>query len=208
MQQKFNLKNSFCTAYDYLSNSFKIEVDDDKNKILDLHLVDSPYLFLNLVHLIPKLCIKAVMPRLHYNGLESQNVIVIDGGINHIDFYNIVQQSQFYGFEPNVVLDRIIISRTFTINQLANTIIYELPKMIQKYKSKLVIITDLHNGDLKTMNADKNWLLGQMIDVIKNIARTSFVCVFSSVIIKQFKQVIRKNNFKDDEKNGKNNSII
>lgn len=204
MQQHLNIKNPFCSAYDYLSNSFKIEIDDDRNgnKMLNLHLVDSPYLFLNLVSLIPKLCIKAIMPRRHYNGLESPSVIIIDSGINQIDFYNVVQNAQFYGLEMDIVLDRTIISRSFTFDQLANTIIYELPKIVHKYKSRLVVIAGLHTGDLEIKNADRNWLLVQIVEAIKNISRTSIVCVFSSVPIEQFKHVILKNNILDDEKDG------
>lgn len=185
-------KNDFVTAYKYLSDSFKIEIDN--KKIIDLKLENSPYLFLNLTSFIPKLCVKGLMPH-HYGGLESPNVIIIDGGINEIDFYRIVEQSQELGVNIDLVLDGIILSRSFTINQLAHTIIFELPKWIQKYKSKLVVITNIYSSNnLKKTDCYKKeneWLILQMIDVINKMSRNCIVIVFSPVFIKYFNQVIR-----------------
>ena len=74
------------------------------------------------------------------NGFESSNVIVIDAG-NSLDIYQHVNFARQYGLDIKKVLQRIIISRVFTIYQLANIIINELPTVIQQYDdTKLFIV--------------------------------------------------------------------
>lgn len=181
-------KHKFVTAYEYMSNSFRVEIR--QNKVLDLQLVQSPYLLLNLESVIPTLAVMALMP-IRHNGLNS-NVMIIDGGINEINFYKIVEKSQLFGVDVDMILDRIFLSRCFTIYQLANLIIYELPKMVEKYKTKLVIITDLYisNQSNSHLKKENEWLLTQTIASIKNIARHCIVVVFSSKAIGHFTNII------------------
>ena len=79
------------------------------------------------------------------NGFESSNnVIVIDAG-NSLDVYQHVNFARQYGLDiKKKVLQHIIISRVFTVYQLTNIIVYELPKVIEQYdNAKLIVISDL-----------------------------------------------------------------
>jgi hypothetical protein len=70
----------------------------------------------------------------------------------------------FYKFKEGVNVNQvleIIVTKFFTAHQLADTIIYKLPKMIQKYRSNIVI-TDLFATDEQLHLSEKQWLLGHM----------------------------------------------
>jgi hypothetical protein len=97
--------------------------------------------------LLARLCVRALLPKRHSgdgNGFESSNnVIVIDAG-NSLDVYQHVNFARQYGLDIKKVLRNIIISRVFTVYQLANMIMYELPKIIEQYDgAKLIVISDL-----------------------------------------------------------------
>jgi hypothetical protein len=78
------------------------------------------------------------------DGFESSNVIVIDAG-NSLDVCQHVNFARQYGLDiKKKVLQHIIISRVFTLYQLTNIIVYELPKVIEQYdNAKLIVISDL-----------------------------------------------------------------
>jgi hypothetical protein len=68
----------------------------------------------------------------------------------------------------------------FTIHQLAHFLIIDLEKNLEKYKSKLLIITgDFFLSDSQNTKQDKDWLYPQMIQAIKKI-KDSIILVFSS----------------------------
>jgi DNA-binding beta-propeller fold protein YncE len=49
-----------------------------------------------------------------------------------------------YGMHHSNVLHKVLVSRQFTIYQLTNTILYDLPKRIQLHKPKVIVIpTDI-----------------------------------------------------------------
>ena len=117
------------------------------------------------------------MPKRH-NGLESPTVYVLVTD-NKFDFYNITEIAD----KKYRILDRaskhIIVQRVFTTHQLARFLIKELEKGLEKYKSKLVVITgDFFLSDLQISKQDKAWLYPQMIQAIKKI-KDSIVLVFS-----------------------------
>jgi hypothetical protein len=67
----------------------------------------------------------------------------------------------------------------FTIHQLANFLIKELEKDLEKYKSKLLIITgDFFLSDPQITKEDKDWLYPQIIKAIKKV-KDSIVLVYS-----------------------------
>ena len=67
----------------------------------------------------------------------------------------------------------------FTIHQLAHFLIIDLEKNLEKYKSKLLIITgDFFLSDSQITKQDKDWLYPQMIQAIKKF-RDSIILVFS-----------------------------
>jgi Rad51 len=142
--------------------------------------------------LIPKLAIKALLPKRH-GGIESPTVMIIDGSIRgqstHLDFYNFVDHAIQYGMNVNLILERIIVTRSFTAHQLADTIICNLTKMIQKYKSNLIIITDLFATDEQLHLSERKWLLNHMVKSISSISE-SIIAVFSPVVIDGFQKII------------------
>ena len=69
--------------------------------------------------------------------------------------------------------------RMFTIHQLAHFLIRDLKKDLDKYKSKLLVITgNFYLQTHKLLEEDKDWLYPQMIGTIKKI-RDSIILVFS-----------------------------
>ena len=91
--------------------------------------------------LIERLCISALLPESH-GGIGSPNVIIIDDG-NSSDIYSCVNFARQYGLDIKDILKRIIVSRPFTIYQLANLVTYELPNVIRKFDTKIIIISDI-----------------------------------------------------------------
>ncbi len=122
--------------------------------------------------------VRGILPKRH-NGIESPTVYVLVTD-NKFDFYNITEIAD----KKYKILDRalkhIIVQRIFTIHQLAHFLIKELEKDLEKYKSKLLIITgDFSLSDPQITKQDKDWLYPQMIQAIKKAAENSIILVFS-----------------------------
>ncbi len=81
------------------------------------------------------------------NKAEKKRTILIDAGSgNNLGcFYiNLVNQAIKKETDINSILDGIIIARAFTFSQLANMLIYELPKLVKEIGNKLqIIVLDL-----------------------------------------------------------------
>ena len=117
--------------------------------------------------LLMRLCIRALMSKRH-GGFESTNVIFVDaGGGSCSDIYQCVNFARQYGLDIKKVLQSIMVTRAFTIYQLADLIIYQLPKIIQQFNDKVivVIIADL----LNLFTCDPNIDLDEAISLIKEI---------------------------------------
>jgi len=78
---------------------------------------------------------------LRKDGLNSR-AVYIDGG-NTFDPYAVSAIAQEYGLEPKSVLENIFISRAFTAYQLTALIFEKLEGALKRYRSKLVIISDI-----------------------------------------------------------------
>ena len=117
------------------------------------------------------------MPKRH-NGLESPTVYVLVTD-NKFDFYNITEIADKKYKILDRVLKNVIVRRMFTIHQLAHFLIIDLEKDIEKYKSKLVVITgNFFLSDPQITKQDKDWLYPQMIQAIKKV-KDSITLVFS-----------------------------
>ena len=121
--------------------------------------------------------VRGILPKRH-NGLQSPTVYVLVTD-NKFDFYNITEIAD----KKYKILDRtlknVIVQRVFTIHQLAHFLIIDLKKDIEKYKSKLVVITgDFFLTDPQITREDKEWLYPQMIQAIKKV-RDSIILIFS-----------------------------
>ena len=100
---------------------------------------------------------------------------------NKFDFYNITEIADKKYRILDRALKHIIVQRVFTIHQLAHFLIIELEKDLEKYKSKLVVITgDFFLSDPQITKEDKDWLYPQMIQAIKKVAN-SIILVFSPI---------------------------
>ena len=115
--------------------------------------------------LIERLCVRAQLPST-YGGLNSK-VLLVDGA-NSSDLYQCVDFAQQYGLNAGKILDGIVSSRAFTVYQLANTIIYELPRAIKQYDVKIVVITDL----LSYFTNDPCLDVNEMKIILKEIVKT------------------------------------
>ena len=122
--------------------------------------------------------VRGILPKRH-NGLESPTVYVLVTD-NKFDFYNITEIADKKYHILDKALKRIIVRRVFTIYQFAHFLIKELEKDLEKYKSKLLIITgDFFLSDPQITKQDKDWLYPQMIQAIKKL-KDSISLVFSS----------------------------
>ncbi len=121
--------------------------------------------------------VRDILPERH-NGLESPTVYVLVTD-NKFDFYNITEIADEKYRILDRALKRIIVQRMFTIYQLAHFLIKELEKDIEKYQSKVLVITgDFFLSDSQITKENKDWLYPQMIQAIKQV-KDSIILVFS-----------------------------
>ena len=129
--------------------------------------------------------VRGILPKRH-NGLESPTVYVLVTD-NKFDFYNITEIAD----KKYKILDRalknVIVQRMFTIYQLAHFLIIELEKDLEKYKSKLVVITgDFFLSDPQITKEDKDWLYPQMIQAIKKVK----ILLFLSFLLQNLSNLV------------------
>ena len=90
--------------------------------------------------LLSSLCVRAQLPY-QLGGLET-NVLFVDGA-NSFRLYDVSTIAQTCELDPRDVLRRIFVSRAFTAYQLSSLIFEQLQSAIEKYDSKLVILSNL-----------------------------------------------------------------
>ena len=138
---------------------------------------------LNHIQIWYVILLSEVYYQIDISGLESSTVYVLVTD-NKFDFYNITEIAD----KKYKILDRalknVIVQRIFTIHQLAHFLIIVLEKNIEKYQSKLVVITgDIFLSDPQITKEDKDWLYPQMIKPIKQVVANSIILVFSPTIL-------------------------
>ena len=124
--------------------------------------------------LVSRLCVRSLLaPR--SGGLASSSVIVIDAG-NTSSVYQCVSFARQYGMDVSKVLDGIVVSRAFTIHQLASLVITELPKAVKRFKARIVVISGLltmfQQDPLVDTREAKRLLEQMMLAVAKSIPDT------------------------------------
>ncbi len=175
----------FISAQKLLEDKFILEFsdnNDDKNnrkirKTIELTIGDIACFVKPHSDFVCDTIVRGILPKRH-NGLESPTVYVLVTD-NKFDFYNITEIAD----KKYKILDRtlknVIVRRMFTINQLAHFLIIDLEKDVEKYKSKLLVITgDFFLSDPQITKEDKDWLYPQMIEAIKKV-KDSIILVFS-----------------------------
>jgi hypothetical protein len=93
----------------------------------------------SIISLSLLLAVRAQLPY-QLGGLES-NVIFLDGG-NTFRLYEVSRIARLHQLQPKQVLQRIFISRAFTMHQMTSLILERLEETIKKYYAKLAIISD------------------------------------------------------------------
>jgi hypothetical protein len=123
--------------------------------------------------LLMRLCIRALMSKRH-GGFESTNVIFVDaGGGSCSDVYQCVNFARQYGLDIKKVLQSIMVTREFTIYQLADLIIHQLPRIIQQLNNaKVTMIADLLNLFTCDPNIDCNEAISLVKQIINSIRKT------------------------------------
>jgi hypothetical protein len=86
------------------------------------------------------LTVRAQLPT-QLGGLET-NVVFVDGG-NTFRLFEVSRIAQLHELDPRRVLERIFISRAFTAYQMTTIILDKLQEAVEKYNSKLVVISDI-----------------------------------------------------------------
>lgn len=139
-------------------------------------------------------------------GLESP-VLFIDGG-NNSDIYQCVNFARQYGLDIKKVLEGITVSRAFTIHQLAWLVIYELPKAIERFGSKLVIISGLltlFTQDPQVDQKEARRLLREMMTAIKRISDRTLIVITADSIFEYedvFAKLKNRIEIQDDDAKG------
>jgi hypothetical protein len=100
----------------------------------------------------------------------TSNVILVDAG-NSCDFYQYVNFArQYYRHDViDRVLNNAIITRPFTVYQLADILINQLPNVIQRYDAKMVVVSDLLNMFVRDPQIEANearYLINEFVNSI------------------------------------------
>jgi hypothetical protein len=182
----------FISAQKLLQDKFILEFSNNdkgkrKRQTIELNLGDIACFVKPHSDFVCDIIVRGILPKRH-NGLESPTVYVLVTD-NKFDFYNITEIAD----KKYMILDRtlknIIVRRIFTIQQLAYFLIKELEKDLEKYKSKLLIITgDFFLSDPQITKEDKDWLYPQMIKAIKKV-KDSIILVFFSYKLVKFNEL-------------------
>ena len=174
----------FISAQKLLKDKFILEIShNDKNnkkrkRIVELNLGDIACFVKLHSDFVCDTIVRGILPKRH-NGLESPTVYVLVTD-NKFNFYNITEIADKKYRILDRALQRIIVQRMFTIHQLAHFLIIDLEKNLEKYKSKLIVISgDFFLSDLQITKQDKDWLYPQMIQAIKKVVANSIILVFS-----------------------------
>jgi hypothetical protein len=129
--------------------------------------------------ILMRLCVRALIIKRQRELLEFAKVIFIDaGGKNNSSdsFYRCVNFARQYGLDIKKVLQSIVISRAFTIYQLADLIIYELPRVIQQLEAKVILISDFLNMfvcDPQIKIEEGERMIKEIIDSLRKISTTT-----------------------------------
>ena len=152
----------FISAQKLLEDKFTVEFsNNDKNKnrkqkrTIELTIGDVACFIKPPSDFVCDTIVRGILPKRH-NGLESPTIYVLVTD-NKFDFYNITEIADKKYKILDRVLNNVIVRRMFTIHQLAHFLIKELETDLEKYKSKLLVITgDFFLSDSQISIEDKD----------------------------------------------------
>lgn len=102
-------------------------------------------------------------------------VVIVDAG-NSLDFYQFVEFMRQYGLDIKETLQRRVISRAFTVYQLTNLIVNELPNIIRQVDTCLTIVPDLlhmFTHDPSINRKEAKYLIREILSAIRKIEISS-----------------------------------
>lgn len=120
--------------------------------------------------LVARLCVHAIMP-VRQGGLGAGSVVFVDAG-NSSDVYQCVNFARQSGLEIQKVLRGIVVSRAFTIHQLAELVAHELPKAVRQFNAKLVVISELlrmFTEDPQVSRKEARYLINEIMESVHKI---------------------------------------
>jgi ribosomal protein S27AE len=161
-----SLLPKFQTAYEQISDRLTFDIEKIDSILSPLTAGEGLCIIGEKYHthtLIARLCVRALMSK-RQGGFDCQNILFVDSG-NSVDVYQYMNFARQYGLDIKKVLRSIIASRSFNLYQLANTIMYKLPKVIQQYNPKIIVISDLLDMFLR----DPQILIEEEEHIIKEI---------------------------------------
>jgi hypothetical protein len=105
--------------------------------------------------------------------VHTSNLIPVDAG-NSTDFYQYVNFARQYYRRDVIsrVLNNTIITRSFTVYQLADIVINQLPKVIQQYKAKMIVISDLLDMFIRDPQIEGNEARYLINEIVKSITKS------------------------------------
>jgi hypothetical protein len=127
------------------------------------------------------LCVRAQLPY-QLGGLET-NVVFVDCG-NTFRLYDVSCIAQRHKLDPREVLERIFISRAFTAYQVTSLILDELQNAVERFDSKLVVISDIAGLylDKDVPKKEARDVFNQLIVYLSNFARENHVVVLATYL--------------------------
>jgi Rad51 len=133
--------------------------------------------------LLSRLCVRAVMSN-RQGGFNSPKVIFVDAAGNTSDVYQCVNFARQHGLNIKKTLQSIVVSRSFTIYQLANIIINELPKVLEQLSgTKVIVIGNLLSlfvNDPQVQIKEAKSLIRQIVNSVKICTNNNnILCVIS-----------------------------
>ena len=135
------------------------------------------------------LCLRAQLP-IDEGGLDS-SVIFIDGG-NCSDPYLFSSYAKQYGVQPERSLKNVVTSRAFTVHQLAGLIIRELPKAIDEYGSKLIVISDLLNlfSDPQIHREEAKIIIRKISETLKQLCSRNVITIVTLTTVTPYSPMV------------------
>ena len=103
--------------------------------------------------LASRLCVRALLPKKNRSGGLDSKVLFIDAG-NDSDVYQCISFARQYGLDIKKMLDGIVVSRVFTIYQLARLVTQELANAIKRFDAGLVVLSCLFTMFLQDPRID------------------------------------------------------
>ncbi len=125
------------------------------------------------------LCVKAQLPY-QLGGLES-TVLFVDGA-NSFTLYEISEIAQGWELDPKQVLEKIFVSRAFTVYQLVSLILDQLQNAVKKYDSKLVILSNIAYLflDKDVPKKESEEIFKQVTDYLSNFAQQNQIMLIAT----------------------------